>query len=287
MILSHPLPPASVRARVAEILPWAESGVWHTLFGGRTNAAWQVLGEGDQSAVLKVYRTGTENPLFPNDPKAEAAMLRHLKGHDIAPDLIADFSIEGMACNLYHALAGDRWTTGVAEVATLIQRLHRVRPPKGLRQATGGTEAVLNHAEAILLAANAELDKPAELVSTVVPGSEQPVLLHCDIVPGNLIQGDRGLHLIDWQCPATGDATEDLAVFLSPAMQLLYRGQPLSADEESAFLSAFPMDQQDRYHALAPAYHYRMAAYCLWQISRGRQEYDDALKVELAALGRA
>ena len=29
----------------------------------------------------------------------------------------------------------------------------------------------------------------------------EPVLLHTDVVPGNLILGDEGLRLIDWQCP--------------------------------------------------------------------------------------
>ena len=70
-------------------------------------------------------------------------------------------------------------------------------------------------------------------------------------------------------------------------MQLLYRGAPLSDQETSDFLAAFPKDQQARYHALAAAYHYRMAAYCLWQMSRGRQDYEDAIEAEKAALAQA
>lgn len=278
----------TVRAKVAEFLPWAKDGNWHALFGGRTNAAWQVVGPEDEgSAVLKLYRSGTENPLFPNDPQAEAAMLRHLQGHDIAPNLVAAFSVEAMDCNLYHTLDGERWAEGVTEVAELIQRLHAVPPPKGLRLSANGTAAIMAQAKSILSAANAELEMPTNLAITDVPPATQTALLHCDIVPGNLIQGHAGLRLIDWQCPAVGDATEDLAVFLSPAMQLLYRGAPLSPEEKRDFLRTFPREQQERFHALAPAYHYRMAAYCLWQMSRGGMEYEDALQVERAALNRA
>ncbi|UZD90576.1 aminoglycoside phosphotransferase family protein [Cognatishimia activa] len=273
---------------MTKLLPWSEEGNWHTLFGGRTNAAWQVVGpENEVPAVLKLYRSEAENPLFPNDPRAEATMLQHLQGQDIAPNLIAAFSVENMDCNLYHALDGERWTAGVFEVAQLIQRLHAVRPPSGLRQSANGTEAIMAQASSILAAAGAELELPSGLELISVPPSKKTVLLHCDIVPGNLIQGSDGLRLIDWQCPAIGDASEDLAVFLSPAMQLLYRGEPLSLEEENSFLTSFSQDQQNRFRALAPAYHYRMAAYCLWQMSRGRMEYEDALQVELAALNRS
>jgi thiamine kinase len=42
----------------------------------------------------------------------------------------------------------------------------------------------------------------------------EPVLLHTDVVPGNLILGDKGLQLIDWQCPAIGDPIVDIMMFL-------------------------------------------------------------------------
>lgn len=272
---------------MADYLPWAKDGDWQALFGGRTNAAWRVDGPRGEAAVLKLYRSGTPNPLFPNDPRAEAAMLQHLGGHDIAPDLIAAFSVDGLDCNLYHALDGTRWADGVEQVAALIQKLHDVPAPAGLRHTANGSEGVLAQAHEILRLADAELGLQDQVSRNVIGPSEQSVLLHCDIVPGNLIDGADGLRLIDWQCPAIGDATEDIAVFLSPAMQLLYRGEQLTDQETSDFLAAFPKTQQDRYHALAPAYHYRMAAYCLWQMSRGRQEYKDALEVEKAALAQA
>ena len=109
------------------------------------------------------------------------------------------------------------------------------------------------------------------------------VLLHCDIVPGNLIENSGGLFLIDWQCPAIGDPVEDIAIFLSPAMQTLYRGHPLSPEEREQFLESYHT-QAERYQTLAPAYHYRMAAYCQWQVERGFPDYAAGRDAEIAAL---
>ena len=113
--------------------------------------------------------------------------------------------------------------------------------------------------------------------------SEHEVLLHCDIVAGNVIVEDGTARLIDWQCPGRGDPCEDIASFLSPAMQLLYRGKILSAQEISEFFDAYPT-HQPRYEALAAAYHFRMAAYCQWQIEQGQNDYVAGLEAELAAL---
>lgn len=281
VILSHPLPPSDVRAIVAQYLEWATEGHWQTLFGGRTNAAWRIDGTDGQSAVLKLYRASADNPLFPNDPVAEARMLKHLQGHDIAPDLITTFEAKDAVCNLYHALPGAPWTDGTAAVADLINRLHTIPAPEGLRGVPNGSDALRAQAESILQKAGKPLPAPTGTFD-IAPTKTQ-VLLHGDIVPGNLIRNTDGVRLIDWQCPAIGDACEDLAVFLSPAMQLLYRGAVLSDTERNGFLSCFPPALQDRYAALAPLYHYRMAAYCLWQMSRGQLAYEDALEAELAA----
>ena len=104
-------------------------------------------------------------------------------------------------------------------------------------------------------------------------------------MPGNIITGPQGITLIDWQCPALGDPAEDLAAFLSPAMQWLYRGQTLTPDQEQVFLSAYPNPETTaRYRALKPLFHWRMAAHCLWKSERGAQDYATALRLELQAL---
>lgn len=282
MILSHPLPPSDVRAKVCAHIPWADDGVWQALIGGRTNASWRVDGSEGQSAVLKLYRDKADNPLFPNDATAEATLLRYLAGKSIAPDWIASFQSSGADCNLYHALPGEPWSGGVEEVAELITRVHMNKPPKGLRLTANGSAELMQQAKDILARTKQTLQAP-KFDQNVAPNPVK-VLLHCDIVPGNLIRSEHGLRLIDWQCPAVGDATEDLAVFLSPAMQLLYRGAPLSDEESTAFLKHFDETQQARYAALAPLYHYRMAAYCLWQIERENLAYKEALVAELNAL---
>ena len=83
-------------------------------------------------------------------------------------------------------------------------------------------------------------------------------LVHRDAGPGNLIDtGDR-LLLIDWQAPGAGDPVEDLAAFLSPAFQILYGREPLTDDEEGAFLDAYP-DAARRAPAAAHAAQLRLA----------------------------
>lgn len=106
-------------------------------------------------------------------------------------------------------------------------------------------------------------------------------------MPGNLLLNDDAVVLIDWQCPAIGDPAEDIAIFLSPAMQYVYRGKPLTDDEEAAFLAAY-RDRAitRRYRALKPWFHWRMAAYCLWRARNGSPDYAPAFRLEAAALAR-
>ena len=74
-------------------------------------------------------------------------------------------------------------------------------------------------------------------------------------------------------------------MFLSPAMQLLYRGAPLSQLETDRFLSAYPeAETVERYQRLKPWYHWRMSAYCHWRKERGATDYAAALDLELDAL---
>jgi hypothetical protein len=66
-------------------------------------------------------------------------------------------------------------------------------------------------------------------------------------------------------------------------MQWLYRGAPLSADETSAFLSAYGNPATiARYRALAPVLHWRIAAHCAWRAARGDTDYAQAMRLESA-----
>lgn len=260
---------------------------WMALAGGRTNRVWQV-GAGAGALVVKLYDTAAQSPLFPNLPGAEAAALRALAGQGIAPELVAAFDTPFGPCLVYAHVPGARWSAGTAEVAQLLMRLHALPAPKGLRGLDSGSAALVAQTHAILRACSGKIadDLRALQPEAQVPPAQQLCFLHGDAVPGNLLTTATGPVLIDWQCPARGDACEDMALFLSPAMQALYRGAPLDAAEIEVFLAAFPPPLVARYNALRRHFHWRMAAHCLWKATRGEKAYTRGLGLELAALER-
>jgi aminoglycoside phosphotransferase (APT) family kinase protein len=240
--------------------------------------------------VVKLYRRDGVTPLFPNDAKAEAAVLRHLAGTRLAPELVATTETVAGPCMVYNHVDGLHGVVAHGDMAGLLARLHRVPPPPGLRELPFGAETILRQGDRILAAcsdaARFERLRPASV--SVDPG--QSVFLHGDPVPANVIAAPWGACLIDWQCPAIGDPTEDLAVYMSPAMQFLYGAGPLSSEQAQAFLSAYGDEAvADRWRILAPAFHWRMAAHCLWRLEReGPQSGNaQALELEIAALNSA
>lgn len=238
--------------------------------------------------MVKLYSGPARNPLFPNDPEAEARLLQALAETGVAPKFRARFETEAGVCNLYDHIPGETWVEGVEDVACLMRDLHALPCLDGLRAAADGSAALAVQTRAILARCSA-----AESLAALEPEGDVAAigagcLLHSDIVAGNLIRNATGLHLIDWQCPAVGDPCEDIAVFLSPAMQCLYRGAALAEADVSAFFVAYDApDIATRYQRLAPFYHWRMAAYCLWQMQNGRADYAEGLALEKAALQRS
>lgn len=282
MIQALPLPTIELREKVAAFLSWSEHGQWRALFGGRTNSAWEVR-SGSNTAVLKLYRSQSANPLFPNDAAAEATLLQHLDTFDVAPRLVAKFQSLAGDCVLYDALPGDPWREDVEPVAALMKRLHHISPPENLRCAPDGSAALLAQADTILDKCQNRAALEAVRPNISVPPSGARNLLHCDMVPGNLISHAGDLKLIDWQCPAVGDPCEDIAVFLSPAMQSLYRGSALTEEDVTRFLTIYD-EHADRYRTLAPAFHFRMAAYCQWQVENDGPDYKVGRDAEISAL---
>jgi Ser/Thr protein kinase RdoA (MazF antagonist) len=119
-------------------------------------------------------------------------------------------------------------------------------------------------------------------------------LLHTDVGPGNLIVGASEIRLIDWQCPALGDAAEDLCAFLSPAFQILYGCPPLTAAQRTSFLEAYG-DRRvvERLALLEPFFHWRMASYCSMRLKQytgsrpaAAANYQQALDALLHPLAR-
>ncbi|WP_420585925.1 phosphotransferase [Ruegeria sp.] len=264
----------------------AAGAQFQTLYGGRTNQVWKVLGE-DGGKVLKLYRSGLRNPLFRNDAASEADCLRALEHTGFAPRLRANGQHPSGQWVFYDHAPGSPWRTGPDQAAGLLRRLHRldisVAAPKGCN----GSADLALHGQGILDKCTSAMRLRLEELRprAHIEALASTCLIHGDPVAGNILVAASGLTLIDWQCPAIGDPCEDLAMFLSPAMQHLYRGSALTSEEEDQFLAAYGCARiVDRYRSLRPWYAWRMAAYCLWRIENGAPDYAAGMELELAAL---
>lgn len=237
---------------------------WSALRGGRSNHLWRV---GD--VVVKYFVPTAVSVLFPNDSLAEASALQAFAETGFAPELVA----QGHSWVAYRYLDGETWHQDVQPVAHLLGRLHMMPAIHFFRESpdvAAQTRQILAQCQ-------------ANLVLPDVP--DLPKLrqnLHGDVVPGNIVCTATGAYLIDWQCPAIGDPIEDIAIFLSPAMQSLYRGNPLTSFEKRDFLAAYPnRETVVRYHKFAPLLHTRIAAHCLWKAERGNADYGAAFRLEI------
>lgn len=264
-----------------------------TLTGGYLNQVFRLTGPfGDW--VVKKFKASSELTLFPNLARAEARALDILGPLGIAPRLIdfIDDPDHGMIL-IYAFHAGAIWpgvldghvdTPSLAAVAGLLKRQHQLTVD-GFRDAPVTPFDILAQGDQFL----ARLDRQQELRRLRPSPVDCPVLLrrsllHTDVGPGNLILGPRGLRLIDWQCPALGDAAEDLCAFLSPAFQILYGRPPLTPAQRAAFLFAYD-DRRvaERLHLLEPFFHWRMATYCAMR----QQQYAANRPEAAAAYARA
>jgi len=254
------------------------------VFGGRTNMVWWITTPGGP-LICKLARQWRDTPLFPNLPRDEGAALLALADTGLAPRLRAMLTTPSGPCLVYNACPGAPWANDAGPVGALLARLHRVEPPKNLRRVSITSQAILAGGDAMLLL----LAKPGDLVARrprVRPDDAMigaAVFLHGDPVPGNIIvQIGTAPVLIDWQCPALGDPVHDLALFLSPAMQTLGRGAPLSSVERAAFLQGYANPEvAHRLSLVEAALSWRMAVYCAWRIVRGHADYGPAMNAEL------
>jgi len=259
---------------------------WRPLSGGRTNQIWRVS-DAEKDFVCKLFDPAGGTSLFPNDPDGEVRALQALARTHLAPDFIGRIKTPVGACVLYRHVEGKAGVAAVADVAATLKKLHSAMPPAGLREIRAGAGAILRQGEHIL--GDCCSDRKAVLMALrpepVETGAISGVFLHGDLVPGNVIHTSRGAVLVDWQCPALGDPCEDLATFLSPAMQSLYGYGPLSKDERREFLATYDDPAiTDRFGKLHSHFGWRIAAHCLWKTENGEAEYEQGLALELAAL---
>lgn len=283
------MPPSALVSMLVERDILDRGDQFERLLGGRTNRVWKVVGS-RHSSVLKLYRVNGTNPLFRNDPTLERICLNTLAHKSLAPKLHESGVWDGTYWLLYDHAPGMCWTSNPRPVARMLHRLHTHPVPKDVPDGCNGSHELWLHADTIL----GECSKSAssriwsrEPRQHIAPYPTR-TLIHGDPVPGNILVQNNQAMLIDWQCPAVGDPAEDLAMFLSPAMQLLYRGTPLSDSETQVFLDAYPnREVTQRYHEVCPWFHWRMAAYCLWRLEKGETDYAKALELELQALDAA
>lgn len=284
-----PVPVRSVLADDPALRRWVPKAArWRSLQGGRTNDLWRVSADkGD--LVVKRYHLAAASPLFPNDPLSEAAALRHLRGHGLAPECVALVETRHGTCLIYNHVNGTPGAVAPGVLGRGLSRLHRIAPPTELRRVASGSAAILAQGDRMLSDCATTADLWTLRPQCDVPAAD-PVFLHGDPVPGNVIATPGGPVLIDWQCPAIGDPVEDLGLALSPAMNHLYGAGPMDAAAQDALLDGYgdPATVR-RYRALAPALHWRMAVYCLWRVANRGQNAQDrtALALEIAALKAA
>lgn len=246
-------------------LPAGAEAAATPLPGGYWNDVQRVQGDG-VDWVVKAFARQDGWRLFPILPDEEARALHVLRGRRVAPDPVAYHPRVGErpAVLVYAWVAGDQWQAGAGPVGELLRRQHAV-PATGFREVPTASEGILAEGERLL--AGADPDDAARL-RALRPGRRvQPAarraLVHTDAGSGNVIVGDDGPRLIDWQCPAIGDPAEDLFAFLSPAFQVLYGHEPLDPAERDACLDAYgERAVLARLAALEPAYAYRFGAYC-------------------------
>ena len=182
--------------------------------------------------VIKQFVKVAVNPMFPILPTAEYAALRFLEGRHCAPQPIA-FVSESPAGSLlvYHYVQGSAWNGDIDAAATLLARVQQfplnAAATNAFRKLPTDPCALQEHAEEML---NRHLNSTSETVRQFRPARPslsdatlvKPALVHTDCGPGNMVSSPDGLRLIDWQCPGIGDGLQDVATFLSPAMQVLY-----------------------------------------------------------------
>lgn len=271
------------------------------LTGGYHNEVWKVRA-GRGYVIEKIYNEdrAEPNPMYPNRARAESAALRELAGSGLAPTFVAYHRAgpDRRPRLVYEYVAGKGWTSGTSEVADLLGRVHRHEVRGRFRRLPASPGAALTHADSMVAATPRVGSGDLRALRPSFGGlasrrlAPRLSLVHTDCGPGNLIRAAHGLLLIDWQCPGIGDPVEDLACFLSPAMMILYEQRPHGETARQAFLDAYPdRGVVDRYLALGAAWHYRIAAYCIFRADRLRvtqpevsDRYRRALEAEMQLL---
>jgi thiamine kinase len=258
------------------------------LSGGFWNDVFRLDTDGGRF-TLKHYLAVLPDSLYPNLPDQEAAALTRLAGLDVAPQPVGYWPEHKVL--IYRYVDGDQWTDDFAAVAALLRR-KEAASPEGFRRVPITPPDIL--AEGDRLYARCTPDHYTKACLAVRPAARAiaPLarlsLIHTDIGPTNMIGAGDALRVIDWQCPAAGDLTEDIYSFLSPVFRVLNFRAPLLPGDELAFFTALAWPEiESRYHLLRPYFSFRMLGYCCLRSQTAEDDkvvsrYRNAIEAELS-----
>lgn len=230
------------------------------------------------------------SPLFPVDPVLEGRLIAALARRRLAPPPAALFRHGPDICIAYPFQPGRTGHPPDAALARLLRRLHALpagalpplpAPPDHTALVARAAHRLLRDPDGQTLVAR--IDAAADLARRSPPAGAVP--LHGDPVPGNVVSGPHGLRLIDWHSAQRGDPCHDLALALSPAMQVIHGLPPRTPRQRATFLVAYGCTRTAaRLSATAALHHARMIGHCLWRLDRGDAAYGRACDAEIAAL---
>ena len=240
------------------------------LWGGFWNDVMRVRSE-ERDLVVKHYGARSEGwSLFPIVPEVEARAMALLQGRSIAPEFEAFWPAvagEHGPVLVYCFAQGSPGATDLKRLGQLLRQVHTI-PADGFRQTPVNAREILADAD--------RLDDPSDgnkiwmalqALRPPLPDDEPDaarVFLHGDFGSGNVVSGPDGPCIIDWQCPALGDAAEDLWSFLSPAFQAVYGEKAWTTEQVEAFHAGYDDDAARRRLAfIGPFFTWRYVKYAL------------------------
>lgn len=220
---SDPLPDA-LRDDLA-LLGLAEPTAARPLAGGRGGRTWRVDAKAGSFVLHRRTARGSEST-------AAKAVRRERRCTDLAH--AAGVGAQVVAADEERGLLLIRWIPGRAltgprllepqtldGVATALRMLHagalprhRVRPADDRRRYLKAARASTDPLVGVLVGTEAALDELVEALLATVP---HDVLVHGDVVPGNVIVDAHRTHLVDFEYAGRGDAAFDLGNLVASA----------------------------------------------------------------------
>lgn len=257
--------------RLPEI-DWGLARLW-PLPVNYTSRFWR-LDAPARSYVIKEFFPGNEtNPLYPTLPDQEADALKVLARFGLSPDLeFFTKSPAGSPLLVYGYVPPVTTELDVEAAAQLIGRFAALpHPVPGHQVVPAGFQDILARGDAMLAeipdsrkAVNLKRLRPAGIAADGKPVPR--TLVHRSFCLGTILATGEGPRLIDWQYAGLGDPVEDIACFVSPGLARLYGHHPLVAHAEELFLKHYPdRETVARFNRERSAYHWRLAAYCLFR----------------------